>query len=54
MTEEYVFGELSKLKRKIPRNTYKTIVGQIKAKDYEGAITGIARIKAKMRKEKRK
>ena len=52
MTEEYVFTELAKLKRKIPRNTYQTIIGQIKARDYDGALTGIARIRQKMRKEK--
>ena len=52
MTEAYVFTELAKLKRKIPRNTYRTIIGQIKAKDYDGALSGIARIRQKMRKEK--
>ena len=53
MTEAYVFAELAKLKRKIPRNTYRTIIGQIKAKDYDGALSGIARIRQKMRKEKK-
>lgn len=47
-----IYFELHSLKRKIPRNTYKTILGQLNAGDVIGAKTGIKRIKEKLRGDK--
>lgn len=47
-----IYYELHSLKRKIPRNTYKTILGQFNAGDVKGAETGIKRIKEKLRGDK--
>lgn len=44
-----IYYELLSIKKEIPRNTYKTILGQIKTGNLKGAETGIARIKAKMK-----
>lgn len=44
-----VYYELNKLKREIPYNTYKTILGQLNAGDIKGAETGIKRLKEKLR-----
>ena len=41
-----VYYELLELKNKIPKQTYKTILGQIKAGDLKGALKGIERLKA--------
>lgn len=41
-----IYAELLTLKNKIPRNTYKTILGQIKAGDIKGASIGIERLKS--------
>lgn len=40
-----IYAELLCLKNKIPRNTYKTILGQLKAGDVKGASVGIERLK---------
>ena len=40
-----IYYELRELKNKIPKNTYKTILGQLKAGDYKGAVKGIERLK---------
>lgn len=47
-----IYFELHSLKRKIPRNAYKTILGQLNAGDVKGAETGIKRIKEKLRGDK--
>lgn len=47
-----IYFELNSLKGKIPRNTYKTILGQLNAGDVKGAATGIKRIKEKLRGDK--
>lgn len=43
-----VYYELNTIKRKIPRNTYMTILGQLNAGDIKGAETGIKRLKEKL------
>ena len=48
----YIYLELNSLKGKIPRNTYKTIPGQLNAGDVKGASTGIKRIKESLRGDK--
>ena len=40
--------ELKLIKRYIPQNTYRTIQGQLKAGDVEGARTGVERIKKRL------
>lgn len=43
-----IYTEFNFLKGKIPRNTYKTILGQLKAGDIKGASVGIKRLKEKL------
>lgn len=43
-----IYYELYKLKYKIPKNTYRTILGQLKAGDFKGASKGIERIKKRL------
>lgn len=43
-----IYKELNSLKGKIPRNTYKTILGQLNAGDIKGATVGIKRLKEKL------
>lgn len=43
--------ELNIIKNKIPFNTYRTILGQIRAGDMGGATVGIDRLKRKLLKE---
>ena len=47
-----VIKELNLIKNHIPKQTYKTIKGQIKSGDIVGARVGIERIKMKLAKEK--
>lgn len=47
-----IYFELNSLKGKIPRNTYKTILGQLNVGDVKGATTGIKRIKERLRGDK--
>ena len=51
MKEQYLYGELKYLKRKIPIQTYRTIIGQIRAGDVNGAAVGINRLKVKIARE---
>lgn len=46
-----IYAELKSIKPKIPRKTYRTIAGQIKAGDREGAAAGIGRLKERIAKE---
>ena len=46
-----VIKELNAIKRKIPQQTYKTIIGQIKAGDVGGAKVGIERLQHRLTKE---
>lgn len=46
-----VIRELKRLKKRIPRQTYRTIVGQIRSGDMEGAATGVERIKNRLKRE---
>lgn len=43
-----IYYELQTLKGKIPENTYKTILGQLKSGDSEGAARGIEKVKKKL------
>lgn len=43
--------ELNIIKNKIPFNTYRTILGQIRAGDMGGPTVGIDRLKRKLLKE---
>ncbi len=43
--------ELNKIKMQIPKQTYKTILGQMRAGDMEGAKVGITRLKKKLERE---
>ena len=49
--EREVIRELNTIKWKIPRQTYKTIIGQIKAGDIGGATVGIERLKRRIARE---
>lgn len=46
-----VIKELNTIKGRIPQQTYKTIIGQIKAGDLGGAEVGVARLKRRLAKE---
>ena len=46
-----VYKDLEALKWKIPHQTYRTIVGQIKAGDIGGATVGIERLKRRIARE---
>lgn len=46
-----VIKELNTIKARIPQQTYRTIVGQVRAGDLGGATVGINRLKAKLAKE---
>lgn len=43
-----VIKELNTIKAHIPQNTYRTIQGQIKAGDVNGARVGVERMKKKL------
>ncbi len=47
-----LYYELDSIKKQIPVNTYKTILGQLRAGDVKGAQTGIKRIKEKISKRR--
>lgn len=47
-----IYYELNSLKGKIPKNTYKTILGQLNSGDVKGAAVGIKRLKEKLGGEK--
>lgn len=49
--EERLIKELNMIKRQIPWQTYKTIIGQIKAGDLGGAEVGIGRLKRRIARE---
>lgn len=49
--EEKILKELNTIKRRIPRQTYKTIIGQVRAGDLRGAEVGIERLKKRIAKE---
>lgn len=50
--EEKLIKEVKIIKHKIPWQTYKTLIGQIKAGDLNGAEVGIGRLKRRIaRKE---
>lgn len=51
MSEHQIVMELVKLKKEIPRQTYRTIFGQIKSGDVQGAEVGIQRLKRKLGKQ---
>ena len=46
--EERLFQELRRIEHRIPQQTYKTIIGQIKAGDVAGAEVGIYRLKRRL------
>lgn len=48
---ETVIRELKRMKKRIPRQTYRTIIGQIRSGDMEGAATGVERIKNRLKRE---
>ena len=43
--------ELNAIKARIPQQTYRTIVGQMRAGDLGGATVGINRVKKKLARE---
>lgn len=43
--------ELNAIKARIPQQTYKTIIGQMRAGDLGGATVGINRLKKKLARE---
>ena len=51
VTMNDVIKELNTIKARIPQQTYRTIVGQVRAGDLGGATVGINRLKAKLAKE---
>ena len=51
VTMNNVIKELNTIKARIPQQTYRTIVGQVRAGDLGGATVGINRLKAKLAKE---
>lgn len=52
--EREVIRELNTIKHQIPHQTYKTIIGQIKAGDVGGATVGIERLKRRIAREEAK
>lgn len=46
-----VIKELNAIKARIPRQTYRTIIGQVRAGDLGGATVGIERLKRKLERE---
>ena len=46
-----VIKELNTIKSRIPQQTYRTIVGQVRVGDLGGATVGINRLKAKLARE---
>ncbi|MDD3238532.1 MAG: hypothetical protein PHW47_00290 [Lachnospira sp.] len=46
-----VIKELNTIKGRIPQQTYKTIIGQVRAGDIGGATVGINRLKHKLARE---
>ena len=51
MTESEAIKELNTIKVRIPQQTYRTIIGQMRAGDLGGATVGIERLKKKLAKE---
>ena len=49
--EKYWIKELNTIKARIPQQTYRTIIGQMRAGDLGGATVGIERLKKKLAKE---
>ena len=49
--EERLIRELNIIKHRIPWQTYKTIIGQIRAGDLGGAEVGIGRLKRRIARE---
>lgn len=45
-----VYKELQKIRDRIPRNTYKTILGQLRAGDMVGAAMGVKRLQRQIAK----
>jgi len=52
--EREVIRELNTIKRQIPHQTYKTIIGQIRAGDIGGATVGIERLKRRIARKEAK
>lgn len=46
-----VIRELNTIKSRIPQQTYRTIIGQLRAGDLGGATVGVARLKKRLAKE---
>ena len=46
-----VIRELNTIKSRIPQQTYRTIIGQLRAGDLGGATVGIERLKRRIAKE---
>lgn len=51
MSTTETIKELNMIKSRIPKQTYSTILGQIRAGDLGGATVGIMRLKRKFAKE---
>lgn len=46
-----MYKELNAMKARIPQQTYRTLIGQMRAGDLGGATVGINRLKKKLAKE---
>lgn len=46
-----VIRELNTIKSRIPQQTYRTIIGQLRAGDLGGATVGVERLKRRLAKE---
>jgi len=46
--KKVIMQDLIDIKYKIPKQTYLTIVGQMRAGDFEGAAKGVARLKKRI------
>ena len=49
-----IYNELKEIRKSIPVNTYKTILGQVRSGDIKGAEKGIQRIKERSDKHGRR
>ena len=49
-----IYQELQKIRDRIPRNTYKTILGQLRAGDMIGAAMGVKRLQRQLARAEEK
>lgn len=49
--EHELIKELNQIRARIPKQTYRTIIGQMRAGDLGGATVGVERLKRKIARE---